>query len=234
MRVKAIAHRGYPVKYPENTLSSFQAAYELGFSIVELDVHLSKDGIPVVMHDRTIDRMTNGKGFVQDFTMAELKSFTVKGGERIPTLEEALTLLKDQAIVSIELKQDGQGYFGLEEAVLQTIKKLDMVNQVYVISFNFASIAKMRQLSDEIELGPIIAVETPSIFQLIEEVKAKYLAIKIDCLSDKYVIECEKRGIQLIIWPVDTEEEMKQVQRYPSVLGTTNELERFVQLFYQY
>ncbi|WP_141431007.1 glycerophosphodiester phosphodiesterase family protein [Bacillus sp. 03113] len=60
MRVKAIVHRDYPVKYPENTLSSFQAAKELGFGIVELDVHLSKDGIPVNMHDRTIDRMTDG------------------------------------------------------------------------------------------------------------------------------------------------------------------------------
>lgn len=90
MKVKALAHRGYSAKYPENTLSSFRAAYDLGFTHLELDVHLSKDGVPVLMHDLRIDRTTNGKGFVKDYTYEELKQFRVGDRETIPTLEEAL------------------------------------------------------------------------------------------------------------------------------------------------
>src|SRR5690348_3734502 len=96
MKVRGIAHRGYPVKYIENTLPSFQAACDLGFTQLELDVHLSKDGVPIVMHDKSIDRLTDGKGYIKDYTAEELRGFRIGGTEIIPTLEEALLLLKDR------------------------------------------------------------------------------------------------------------------------------------------
>src|SRR5699024_8256645 len=80
MKIKALAHRGYPIKYPENTIKAFEASYELGFTHIELDVQLSKDGIPVIMHDQTINRTTNGKGLVDDYTVEELKQFRTKKG----------------------------------------------------------------------------------------------------------------------------------------------------------
>lgn len=96
MKIRGVAHRGYPVKYPENTLSSFKAAIDLGFTHMELDVHLSKDGIPVVMHNSKIDRMTDGKGEIRDYTFAELQQFTVGQEERIPSLEEVLLFAKNR------------------------------------------------------------------------------------------------------------------------------------------
>src|SRR5690625_3479893 len=90
MKIKAHAHRGYPTKYPENSISGFKAAYELGYKYIELDVHLSKDNIAVVMHDITLDRTTNGKGLVKDYTYEELQVLTVGDDEKIPTLREAL------------------------------------------------------------------------------------------------------------------------------------------------
>src|SRR5690625_277158 len=108
MKIKALAHRGYPIKYPENTIKAFDESYKLNFSHIELDVQLTKDEIPVLMHDQTIDRTTNGTGKVGDYTKAELKKFyTKKGHEEIPTLEEALLFLKGKMKVAVELKQYG-------------------------------------------------------------------------------------------------------------------------------
>ena len=73
--------------------------------ISRLDVHLSKDGIPVLMHDPTIDRMTDGQGWVKDYTLEELRRFRVGRDETIPTLEEALLFAKDKMTVNVELKQ---------------------------------------------------------------------------------------------------------------------------------
>jgi glycerophosphoryl diester phosphodiesterase len=230
VKVKALAHRGYSAKYPENTLSSFRAAYDLGFTHLELDVHLSKDGVPVLMHDLRIDRTTNGKGFVKDYTYEELKQFRVGDRETIPTLEEALRFAKDKMRVCIELKQKGNWYPGLEETVLQVIEETGMLKQVYVNSFDHFAVQKMRSLSKDIELGLIQYGITPSVIPFMKEIDATYLSFRVEFLTDEYVKACRDAGIQVVVWPVDTEWQFKKVSRYPSVLSTTNQLERFKRL----
>lgn len=74
MKIRGVAQRGYPVQFPENTLSSFQAAIDLNFSHMELEVHLTKDGIPVIMHDYSLDRMTNGYGEIIDHTYEDFNN----------------------------------------------------------------------------------------------------------------------------------------------------------------
>lgn len=106
MEVRGLAHRGYPLKYPENTMLGFQKALSLA-SHLELDVQLTKDGVPVVIHDATVNRTTNGTGPINDFTLEEIRKLDAGSGEVIPTLEEALRFAKDRMIVDIELKQMG-------------------------------------------------------------------------------------------------------------------------------
>src|SRR5690606_42102464 len=89
VKIRGVAHRGYPLRYPENTISSFQAAYELEFTHLELAVHLSKDGGPVLKHDATIDRMTAGQGRAKDDTLEAPRQFRLGEDETDPTLEEA-------------------------------------------------------------------------------------------------------------------------------------------------
>ncbi len=115
MKVKGIAHRGYPVKYPENTITAFHAAIELGYSHLEIDVHLSKDGVPVIMHDKTVTRTTDGSGLIKDHTLKELKELSIRQNETVPTLEETLALAKGKIRVAVELKQQGDLYPGLEK-----------------------------------------------------------------------------------------------------------------------
>ncbi|MYL40845.1 glycerophosphodiester phosphodiesterase [Virgibacillus salexigens] len=226
MTIRGIGHRGYPAKYPENTMSSFQAAIELGFTHIELDVHLSKDGIPVVMHDYKIDRMTDGVGEIRDYTLSELQEFSIEKNEKIPTLEEVLRLAKNQVIVSIEMKNT-KLYDSVEEKVFEMIQKVGMIEQVYVISFDHKSLAKLRELSSEVKIGPLVNKLRRSHFRLIEKLDASYIAVKHDGLKEKYVNRCEGLGIQVVAWTVNSVEQMQRFKKYPSVLVTTDELEKY-------
>jgi glycerophosphoryl diester phosphodiesterase len=231
VKIRGVAHRGYPLRYPENTLSSYKAAYDLGFTHLELDVHLSKDGVPVLMHDPTIDRMTDGQGWVKDYTLEELRRFRVGKDETIPTLEEALLFAKDKMTVNVELKQYGELYPGLEETVLEILKKTDMLDQVYISSFDHYSIARMRKLSDEVELGLIQWGATPAVVPFMEEIRARYLSLRTEYLTDEYVKLCERSGIQLMVWPVNLKWQFDKAARYPSVLCVTDDLEGFKEMY---
>ena len=108
---KNFAHRGFSGKYPENTLLAFSKAIEEGVDGIENDVHLTKDGVLVVMHDELVDRTTNGKGYIKDKTYEELAQldasyiFKEYGPQKVPTLREYLELVKDTDIITnIELK----------------------------------------------------------------------------------------------------------------------------------
>jgi len=224
-----LAHRGYPKRYPENTMISFQAALDLGFPFLELDVHLTKDGVPVVIHDPTVNRTTNGKGRVIDYPLEELRKLDAGQGENIPTLEEVLTLAKGKAKVDIELKQSGELYPDLEEKVLDTVQACGMMDQVFVASFDHYSIVKMREISKEIELGLVIYGATPSVFPLASELQARYVSVKYIYLTDHFVNKCREQGLQVIAWTVDDEEHMRELlARYPDVWVCTNEAEKWM------
>lgn len=143
MKIRGIAHRGYPKIAPENTMSSFQAAYDLSFSHLEMDVHLSKDGVPVILHDASINRVSDREGRVKDYTADELKTFRVYGTETIPTLEELLVTFKDRFEFIIELKQEGHLYPGLEEKTLDVIRRTHTKSQSRIISIDHFSLAKV-------------------------------------------------------------------------------------------
>lgn len=226
MTIRGIAHRGYPVNYPENTLSSFQAAIDIGFSHMELDVHMSKDGVLVVMHDHTIDRMTDGTGEIRNYTLEELKKFTINSNEKIPTLEEALLLAKDRIMVSIELKKP-KLYPGIEQKVYELINELDMKDQTYIISFNHDALWNLRALSKEIQIGPLVNKVRRGHYRLIQKLNANYFAVNYNAIKEKHIRKCENMGIQLVVWTVNSKEEMKKMKQYPSILITTDELETY-------
>ncbi|WP_047983741.1 glycerophosphodiester phosphodiesterase [Ornithinibacillus californiensis] len=232
MTIRGIAHRGYPVNFPENTLSSFQAAINLGFSHMELDVHMSKDGIPVVIHDHTIDRMTDGNGEIYSYTLEELKQFTITPNEKIPTLEEVLQLAKDRIHVSIELKKPNF-YSGIEKKVYEIIHKLQMEKQTYIISFNHDSLRKLRAISKDIQIGPLVNKVRLTHYRLLKKLNAQYFAVKYTAIKEKHIRKCEKLGIQLVVWTVNTVEQMQTTKQYPSILVTTDELEKYKAVFSQ-
>ena len=154
IQTKIFAHRGASVYAPENTMAAFALAMKMGADGVELDVQLTKDGEVVVVHDETIDRVSDGSGEVRDYTLKELQRFSFHykfdsyKGEKIPTLEEVLKLLYPSGmLVNIELKTGIYWYEKLEEKVLEIVRKTGMEERVIYSSFNHCSVQRIRELA---------------------------------------------------------------------------------------
>jgi glycerophosphoryl diester phosphodiesterase len=233
MKIKAIALRGNPQHFPENTRSSFQSAIDMHFSHTLLEVHLTKDGIPVVMRDATIDRMTSGRGEIRMFTYEELLQFTINHDERIPTLEEVLHLTNGRIKTAIDIKQYGL-YPGLEEKVYEVIQQLDCMDNLFILSQNQHTLARLRMLSRDIALGLHTSVPHPEDLPFLQEIRATYYSITYqkEYINQLDLAELKRLNIQPIIGPVNTIKEMKVMQQYPDVLVATTELEKFQAMYY--
>lgn len=204
----------------------------MGYTYVELDVQLSKDGVPVILHDYTVDRVSDHSGSVKDFTLAELKQMKIGTNETIPTLEETMNLLRGKLNVMVELKQAGDLYPGLEQKVLDVIRKIDTFDQSIIISFDHFSILKLRGLSADVRLGLTSSCSMPYVFPFLREMKCELLGVPFKMLTDEYVNLIIEQGVEVGPWPVDTWEDMEVIaKKYPATLITTNELERWADFY---
>jgi glycerophosphoryl diester phosphodiesterase len=155
-----VAHRGGAGLAPENTLAAFQRALTLPVDAVELDVHMSQDGVVIVIHDADLRRTTGHVGAIHTLTLAELRTFnaaaTYQGeavaSQPIPTLAEVLALVHGRAGVQIEIKQraDKQRYAGIEAQVVEAVQRYDMLTDVVVISFDFPTLQDVKALEPRI------------------------------------------------------------------------------------
>ncbi len=158
--MKIWAHRGCSLRYPENTITSFTKAAEIkGLTGIELDIQLSKDGELVVIHDETVDRTTDGKGFVRDLTLGELKQLKISAGEgkyeRIPTMQEVFELLKPRMekgfMLNIELKNSVYPYPGMEEKILAMADEFGVQESIVYSTFYARSVDRLYELRPELQ-----------------------------------------------------------------------------------
>jgi alpha-L-fucosidase len=154
-RILVASHRGAHQNYPENSLAAYREAIRIGVDILETDVRATKDGVLVIMHDKTVDRTTNGKGNVSDLTFAELRELRLlhQGSiteEVIPTLEEVLQLTKGKIMLDIDYKADKTYISQTTEA----IKKAGMENQVLFFLYNYKEIPELRKVSSSTLVMP--------------------------------------------------------------------------------
>lgn len=149
---------------PENTLAAFAKAVELGADLIEFDIHETKDGHIVVIHDKKVSRTTNGRGIVEDYTLEEIRkldagsSFSPEfSGEKIPRLEEVMELVKEKNIgVNIELKKGKNLYPGIEEKLVRVLERVDVAQSVIVSSMHHAYLKKIRALNPYIALSKVL------------------------------------------------------------------------------
>ncbi len=161
-----IAHRGASAFAPENTLASFNLAVTLGADAVELDVKLSKDGVPVIMHDATVDRTTTGKGKVIDLPLAELKTFDAGKwkdakytGEPIPTLEEVFASVGSRLWINVELTNYSTPNDDLVPRVVALIQKMNLQKRVLLSSFDPRNLRRARQLDPSLPLAQLTSAD---------------------------------------------------------------------------
>jgi glycerophosphoryl diester phosphodiesterase len=162
--VMRVGHRGAKGHAPENTMTSFNLGVELGASVVETDVHLSKDDQVVVIHDHTVDRTTNGHGYVKDMTVAELQALDAGSwfdrkyaGERILTLAELLAWGKDRVPIAIEIKNGPIYYPGIAEKTIRLLREHGMEYQAILISFDHFVLRQAKMIAPEIATGILYA-----------------------------------------------------------------------------
>ncbi|KGR84673.1 glycerophosphodiester phosphodiesterase [Lysinibacillus boronitolerans] len=215
------AHRGVSINYPENTLAAFQAAAKLPIAGVELDVHLTADKEVVVIHDETIDRTSNGSGYVKDFTLQQLRTFDFGswfsrefGDEVIPTLGEVLELFAGtNHRINIELKTDIIAYEGIEALVLKEVAAQQMTERVIISSFNHESLQTVSKIAPYIESAALFAevlVDFPTYIALIP---AKALHVSLPTSFRKSVKLALTEGATVRVYTVNEQRDARSLQQ---------------------
>lgn len=230
-----IAHRGWSGKAPENTLSAIRMALEEPkIDSIEIDVHLSKDGIPVVIHDFQVDRTTNGTGYVRDMTAAELIALDAGSWfgpvfveERIPLLEDVLTLANGKKSLLIELKQTAGMYDGLEVAVLELIQKYGMEAQCQLISFDHKSLKTCMEINPEVKCTLVMLGSPLLLVDQVNEIGAAAVSIHHQYVDPEMIESLKNNGTEIVVWTVDRKTDADRVLGIDSSIAlTTNHPER--------
>lgn len=218
-----IAHRGASAAAPENTMASFKKAHQLGALMIELDVTLSKDGVPVVIHDEKLNRTTNGKGKVADFTLAELKKLDAGSwfhsefaGESIPALEEVLRFAKGKAALNIEIKPEAVGLGEKNEVEIkcfELVLNYGMQNHVLFSSFSYQAIENLRMLDADIPTA-LLYDRKQAAGKLPSEQVSEYQANAFNCnakfLSAKWMNDLLMHNIPVFVYTVNNEKELQK------------------------
>lgn len=190
---------------PENTLRSFVAAQHAGLDVIELDLHLSKDGALVVMHDTDVDRTTDGTGPIAEKTLAELRALDAGRGERVPVFEEVLEAVR--APLQAEIKD-----IAAARALAEVMLKRDLVSRVEVSSFHDEAIAEVTRLVPGVRTALIGSRYGTDIVERAVEAGAATVCLNIRRLTLEVVELARKADLRIIGWVVNTQDHLRLVR----------------------
>jgi glycerophosphoryl diester phosphodiesterase len=202
-----IAHRGASADAPENTLAAFALALEQRADGIELDVQLSADGWPVIIHDETVDRTSNGSGRVSAMTVAELQRLDLGMGQTIPTLDELFEAFGPTLLYNVELKSDGllrTGLrdTGLEAAVADRIEAHHLENHVLVSSFDpFCVRRARRHLSHTTPVAILRETRAMQIAHRLVTAEADHPNYQL--VDERYMAWTREHNLRVNVWTVD-------------------------------
>lgn len=204
--MKIYAHRGYSAKYPENTMQAFRAAVDLGVDGIELDIYLSADGVPVVIHDQHLERTTNGSGLVTSKTVAELASLDAGNGQGVPTFEEVVTLVDGRLHFDIEIKGKN-----CEQAVLDVLARHSNTSAA-ISSFDWDVLANMRRLAPHFELWVLTPAVTDEAIATAQKLAATTLAVYFQAISAESMNRARSAGLDVMAWTVNARAEADRLR----------------------
>lgn len=190
---------------PENTLRSFIAAQNAGLDLIELDLHLSKDGALVVMHDADVDRTTDGSGPIADKTLAELRALDAGHGERVPVFEEVLEAVRTP--LQAEIKD-----VAAARALAEVMHRKDLVGRVEVSSFHDEAIAETARLVPGVRTALIASRYDTDVVDRAVEAGAATVCLNIRRLSLEVVEHARKADLKIIGWVVNTQDHLRLVR----------------------
>ncbi|KUO89673.1 MAG: glycerophosphodiester phosphodiesterase [Caldivirga sp. CIS_19] len=206
--VLVIGHRGARCCAPENTIPSFRLALEAGVDGVEMDIHMTRDGEVVVIHDDTLERTTTGSGYVKDHTLRELKGLDagVKFGSqwrgvKIPTLEEVLRELGSRVSYVIELKHGSDLYPGIEGKVINLVRRYGI--KAKIVSFDFDALERVRSIDESIEMGLIFIGKPRWFIEAARRLRAQWLQAEYRLVNEADVRAVHEAGLKIGVWTVN-------------------------------
>ena len=190
---------------PENTLRSFVAAQQAGLDVIELDLHLSKDGALVVMHDADVDRTTDGSGAIADKTLAELRALDAGRGERVPVFEEVLDAVKSP--LQAEIKDAAAA-----RALAELMNDRDLAPRVEVSSFHDDAVAEITRLVPGVRTALIASRYGTDVVDRAVAVGAATVCLDIRRLTLEVVEHARKADLKIIGWVVNTQDHLRLVR----------------------
>jgi glycerophosphoryl diester phosphodiesterase len=220
------AHRGGSLLWPENSLLAFRNALALGADFIEFDVHLSRDGEVMVIHDPTLDRTTNGQGAVRERTVAELKALRLKDragavtGETVPTLDEVTAVASQSGrrmLLEIKVDAGRARYPGLEEKVLAVLDRHRMVGSTVVMAFEPATWKRMRELRPDLAVCALYSARMLGRTTLAAELETLrvagvgFVGLEHTVVDAAALAQARHAGIQVGAWTVNDAAAMKRL-----------------------
>ena len=215
-----IGHRGDRAYAPENTVPSFEKGIKCKANMIEFDIRLTKDGYIVIMHDATVDRTTNGTGLISQLTLKQIKDldagtwFSPKfKGIKVPTLEEAIASIKGRAKFDIEIKKEPYSNETIEEKLVEEIFKNNILDDTVVISFNFSSLEKVKEIEPRVQIGFLFSrnYDFEQGLREILHIKGEAVHPEYHLLNTHLVSEAHKEGILVRPWNTNDKEEMNKL-----------------------
>ncbi len=209
MRPLVISHAACGGHAPENTLQGVRTAIELGAEAIEIDVQASSDGVPVLMHDLTVDRTTDGEGAVVDLTLDQLRALDA-GGEPVPTLAEVLDITKGKVLLVMEIKQPG-----IEEQLSRVVSEADAVGEVMSWSFLPKALEGMRAADPRIPYALLVAAEGVANWPAMREralcIGAQGVRVFFAGIDERIREDCRRSGLALYSWTADQPEQIAKL-----------------------
>ncbi|MDG9701032.1 glycerophosphodiester phosphodiesterase family protein [Streptomyces sp. DH37] len=205
MPLLTVGHRGVMGVEPENTLRSFVRAEREGMDVIELDLHLSRDGALVVMHDADVDRTTDGSGPIAEKTLAELRGLDAGLGERIPVFEEVVEAVS--APLQAEIKDRAAA-----RVLAEAVERLGLHERVTVISFHDDALRETRKLLPDVPVALVTGRSTPTAPERAVELGAQMVSCELRWLDEDVVERCHAAGIKVISWTVNTDQDLARVR----------------------
>lgn len=209
-----IGHRGACGYAPENTLSSFKKAVDLSVDMVELDVHQCASGQLIVIHDDTVDRTTDGTGYVSQKTYEELSMLTVQSGEKIPTLNQVLDFIDKKVVVNIEIK-DPHVVHLLGALITRYVEEKEWTYDCFLVSsFDIGLILQMKSGFPHIPRAPIFECYSEDDAASIKESECSSIIIDYKCLTKKLLDFFHREKLHVFVYTVNNHHRAQKLKEW--------------------
>jgi glycerophosphoryl diester phosphodiesterase len=199
-------HRGDSVSAPENSLLAFELAIEAGVYGIELDVRASADGIPVVIHDRGLERTTSGRGNVDELAFKQIREAKTADGQSVPSLDEALDEIRDRAHLDLEIKQPG-----IEHVVLDALAHHPEVSWI-ISSFDWNVLRTIKERSPGAELWPLSTATSRSVIDAARMLGSQTIAVNHRGIAEESAHLVAGAGLRIFAWTINDPDEARRLQ----------------------